>query len=110
SFWQDLPEKAVSCSQQGENGRTQVVCLDQKGLSPGASLTLNFSEWPNDAAVCSLSQVLEKDSIPQKYFLSKTSAAGRLRRIMLGSKDAPAQLITALSIASEEQIHTSMTE
>ncbi len=61
-------------------------------------------------AVCSLSQVLEKDSIPQRYFLSKTSAAGRLRRIMLGAKDAPAQLITALSIASEEQTHTSMTE
>jgi hypothetical protein len=80
AFWQDLPEKAVSCSQQGENGRTQVVCLDQKGLSPGASLMLNFSEWPNDAAVCSLSQVLEKDSIPQRYFLSSTACAGILRR------------------------------
>lgn len=68
AFWQDLPEKAVSCSQQGANGRTQVVCLDQKGLSPGASLMLNFSEWPNDAAVCSLSQVLEEDSIQQRYF------------------------------------------
>jgi hypothetical protein len=52
----------------GENGRTLVVCMDHRALLPGECLTLNFSEWPNDAAVCSLSQVLEKDSIPQSTF------------------------------------------
>lgn len=96
AFWQDLPEKAVSCSQQGENGRTQVVCLDQKGLSPGASLMLNFSEWPNDAAVCSLSQVLEKDSIPQRYFLSSTACAGILRRAENRNRKLPEMLENAL--------------
>jgi hypothetical protein len=42
--------------------------MDHRALSPGECSTLNFSEWPNDAAVCSLSQVLEKDSIPQVLF------------------------------------------
>ena len=96
AFWQDLPEKAVNCSQQGENGRTQVVCLDQKGLSPGASLMLNFSEWPNDASVCSLSQVLEKDSIPQRYFLSSTACAGILRRAEKRKRLLPPLLHEAL--------------
>ncbi|SAJ29472.1 Uncharacterised protein [Enterobacter hormaechei] len=96
AFWQDLPEKAVNCSQQVENGRTQVVCLDQKGLSPGASLMLNFSEWHNDAAVCLLSQVLEKDSIPQRYFLSSTACAGILRRAENRNRKLPEMLESAL--------------
>ncbi|SAB89421.1 Uncharacterised protein [Enterobacter hormaechei] len=96
AFWQGLPEKAVNCSQQGENGRTQVVCLDQKGLLPGVSLMLNFSEWPNDAAVCSLSQVLEKGSIPQRYFLSSTACAGILRRAEKRKRLLPPLLHEAL--------------
>lgn len=40
----------------------------------------NISAWPNDAAACSLSQVLEQDSIHAKYFLSAKACAGILRR------------------------------
>ena len=90
-----------SCELQPAGGKwTQVVCLDQKGLSPGVSLMLNFSEWPNDAAVCSLSQVLEKDSIPQRYFLSSTACAGILRRAEHRKRKLPILLEIALKTAA----------
>ncbi|KZR18540.1 hypothetical protein A3N53_09755 [Enterobacter hormaechei subsp. steigerwaltii] len=57
---------------------------------------LNFSEWPNDAVVCSLSQVLEKDSIPQRYFLSSTACAGILRRAENRNRKLPEMLENAL--------------
>lgn len=56
----------------------------------------NISEWPNDAAVCSLSQVLEKDSIPQRYFLSSMACAGILRRADKRAKTLPPPLYEAL--------------
>ncbi|MDT4820177.1 hypothetical protein FQZ97_533130 [compost metagenome] len=40
----------------------------------------NISAWPNDAAVCSLLQVLDEGSIPQQYFLSPKALAGIARR------------------------------
>ena len=56
----------------------------------------NISEWPNDAAVCSLSQVLERGSIPQRYFLSSTACAGILRRAEKRGKELPEALDRAL--------------
>ena len=44
--------------------------------SPGEFWTLNFSEWPNDATVCSLSDVLEVGSVPQRYFLTARACGG----------------------------------
>jgi hypothetical protein len=55
----------------------------------------NILEWPNDAAVCSLSQILETDA-PQKYFLSSTACAGILRRAAKRGKDLPPLLAHAL--------------
>lgn len=80
AFWERFQEKGANCTRQGENGRTLVVCLDPRELSRGGYLTLNTSEWPNDAAVCSLSQVLEKGSVHPRYFLSPKACAGILRR------------------------------
>ena len=62
-----------------------------KGLSSGRwlnsgmgshteSLTLNTSEWPKDAAVCSLSEILETGDLPERFFLSAKACAGILRR------------------------------
>jgi len=56
------------------------VCMDPKEQSRGGFWTPNISAWPNDAAVCSLSQVLETDSIPPRYFLSAKALAGIGRR------------------------------
>ena len=48
--------------------------------SPTEFWTLNTLEWPSDAAVCSLSDVLETGEVPQRYFLSATACRGILRR------------------------------
>ncbi|OEC37762.1 hypothetical protein A7D27_24435 [Pseudomonas sp. 1D4] len=63
----------------------------------------NISAWPNDAAVCSLSQVLETDSIPQRYFLSQAACAGILRRAEARGKRLPEALLMALKAAAETQ-------
>ncbi len=92
-----LPAKMMSSSQQGRNGQTLVLCLDPKGQSHGGPSTPNFSDWPNDAVVCSLSQVLVRDSIPQQYFLSSKACAGILRRAEKRGKVLPIPLHRALS-------------
>lgn len=91
-----LPEKMMHLSRQGKDGRTLVVCLDHKEQSHGVSSTPNISEWPNDADVCLLSQVLERDSIPQKYYLSQTACEGILRRAEKRGKKLPGMLESAL--------------
>jgi hypothetical protein len=48
--------------------------------SPTECLTLNTSEWPSAAAVCSLSDVLETQPVPQRFFLSAKACHGILRR------------------------------
>ena len=61
----------------------------------GVSLTANFSESPNDAAVCSLSDVLERH-VPQRFFLSARAAKGILRRAQKRGRILPTRLQKAL--------------
>jgi hypothetical protein len=96
-----LPEKMSHCSHQGSGGRTLVVCLDPKGQSRGESSMPNISAWPNDASVCLLSQVLERTSIPLRYFLSSTACAGILRRAEKRGKKLPAVLEQALQTVAQ---------
>lgn len=63
---------------------------------PGGSLTLSTSEWPSDAAVCSLSDVLETGPHLRRYSLSPRAAAGILRRAAKRGKLLPAPLAAAL--------------
>ena len=70
--------------------------------SPGGYSTLSISEWPNAAAVCSLSEVLEMD-VPQKYFLSAKACLGILQRAERRGKELPGLLERALTaVASQE--------
>jgi hypothetical protein len=62
-------------------------------------LTLSTSEWPNAAAVCSLSDTLETGDLPQRFFLSATACAGILRRAEKRGKQLPQQLKQALEQA-----------
>jgi hypothetical protein len=49
--------------------------------SPTGFLTLSTTEWPKDAAVCSLSDILEDaGSVPPQFYLSAKACAGILRR------------------------------
>lgn len=83
-------------NRQGVGGRTLVLCMDPRGQSLGGPWTPNISDWPNDAAVCSLSQVLETGSIQPQYFLSGTACAGILRRAERRGKVLPPALHSAL--------------
>ena len=98
AFSQDLWER-MNPSYQAENengGLVQVWCVDPKDLQRGEFSTLNFSAWPNDASVCSLSQVLERGSVPAKYCLSPKACAGILRRAGKRGKILPELLRRAL--------------
>jgi hypothetical protein len=82
--------------QQGSDGNTQVLSLGQRGRSLGESSTLNISDWPNDASVCLLSQVLEQTLMSDKYYLSSTACKGILRRAEKRGKALPPMLRQAL--------------
>lgn len=72
-------------------------CWQNSGMgSPTEFLTLNTSEWHRDAAVCSLSDVLETGELPRRYFLSSTACKGILRRAEKRGKDLPTTLRLAL--------------
>ena len=58
----------------------------------GEFLTLSTSEWPSDADVCFLSDVLETRDVPQRYFLSPTACQGILRRAASRGKELPSPL------------------
>lgn len=101
AFLERLPEKIANSSRQGRNGQTLVMCLATKEQSRGGSSMPNISEWPNAAAVCSLSQVLEKGSTPRKFFLSAKACAGILRRSEKRGRQLPPLLQTALERVAE---------
>ena len=63
-------------------------------------LTLSTSEWPSDAVVCSLSDILETGNVPQRFFLSATACQGILRRADKRGKDLPEALRLALGAVS----------
>ena len=62
--------------------------------------TLNGSEWPNDVAVCSLSDTLETGAVPQRFFLSPKACQGILRRAEKRGKKLPSALQQALESVS----------
>jgi hypothetical protein len=64
--------------------------------SPTECLTLNISEWPSDAVVCSLSDILETGDLPQRFFLSAKACTGILRRVERRGRQLPYALRCAL--------------
>lgn len=66
---------------------------------PGGFLTLSISVWPKDAAVCSLSAILEMD-VPPRFYLSPRACRGILRRAEKRGKELPEVLHQALQQAA----------
>lgn len=93
--WLERMPHSFRQKNQEDDGQTRVWLLDPGAPQLGVSSTLNISEWPNDANVCSLSQVLEP-SVHSKYFLSPRACAGILRRAANRGKDLPPMLLRAL--------------
>ncbi len=78
-------------------------CWANSGMgSPTGFSTLSTSEWPSDAAVCSLSDVLETGTVPQRYFLSATACKGILRRADKRGKELPPLLMSALDAVARQ--------
>ena len=63
---------------------------------PSGFLTLNGSELPNPAAVCLLSDILETEDIPERFYLSRKACAGIIRRAKRRGKILPTELQQAL--------------
>jgi len=101
AFWEHLPVKMTRLSHQGADGQTLVLLMAPKEQSRGESSTPNTSEWPNDADVCLLSQVLEMTLIPQRFFLSSRACEGILRRAEKRGKELPLALAQALQAGSQ---------
>ena len=88
-------------SLQGSHGGTLVLSLDPSAQSRGGPSMPNISGWPNDASVCSLSQVLDTGSIPARFFLSAKACAGILRRADRRGKVLPLALLAALTAVAQ---------
>ena len=72
-------------------------CWQNSGMgSHTAFWTLSSSEWPKDAAVCSLSETLEVGTVPQRFFLSAKACEGILRRAEKRGKTLPEPLRRSL--------------
>lgn len=84
-----------------EDGTTPELSSGRNGGLSGGCLTLNGLEWPNDAAVCSLSAVLEPIVAP-KYFLSPRACQGILNRSVRRGKKLPEHLEEALQVVAQE--------
>ena len=64
--------------------------------SPTGFWTLNTSEWPSDAVVCLLSDILETGDVPRRYYLSPKACRGILHRAERRGKELPPKLRQAL--------------
>lgn len=69
----------------------------------GDCLTLNTSEAPNHVRESTLWQVLVKDSIPEKYYLSSRACEGIISRAERKGKPLPPLLRLALETTIKDQ-------
>jgi hypothetical protein len=94
-WWDTIPLSFRQKTAEG-SGQTRVWLMDPADARHGGYSMPNISDSPNDAAVCSLSSVLEARPIPQRYYLSPRACAGILRRAAKREKELPAALVHAL--------------
>jgi len=77
--------------------------LNSGMVSRGECLTLATSEFHSGAVESFLSEILEVQSPPQRYFLSPKACAGILRRAEKRGKTLPARLAAALEAVAGQQ-------
>lgn len=70
--WLDYVDQTFPLQYRTSDGRTLVLLSDKNERLHGEYSTLNISECPNNVRESFLSQVLEKNLIPQKYFFEYT--------------------------------------
>lgn len=82
--------------EDGPSGASSGSFANSGMASHGECWMLNSSEWPSDASVCFLSEVLEAPPLPERFFLSPRACAGILRRAGKRGKRLPERLAEAL--------------
>ena len=94
----------VSCpSTKDERLEPSSGCWSNSGMgSPTEFWTLSISEYPNDGAASSLSDILETGDVPQRFFLSATACRGILRRAEKRGKELPLALRQALTLVASQ--------
>ena len=73
---------------------------------PTESWTHSSLEFHSDAAVCSLSDILETGAVPPRFFLSATACKGILRRAEKRGKALPEALRQALEAVTRTMPET----
>ena len=115
AYFQAGPEKILpasyrccadgkSTSPKAAGASVESSCLHRDALEwRGELLTLNIPEFPNfrgrsrsEGVVSSLSDILIRGNIPQRFYLTVKCAAGLLRRAAKRGKDLPRVLKDAL--------------
>ena len=84
-----------SRAKMGAFGQLLREWMNSGIVSHGEFWTRNSSEWPSDAAVCFLSDILEPNP-PQRFSLSQTACQGILNRAVKRGRSLPAELDAAL--------------
>ena len=95
-FSRNLSANQHRSPHRASGGQTLVLSLDPGEVQRGEFLTLNTSDWPNDANVWSLSDILETGNLPPRFYLSATACKGILRRAEKRGKTLPPALQEAL--------------
>src|SRR5574343_245697 len=108
SFWDSSRARKSSPPPKAGKAAASSSASNLPTAWPTACLTLNTSEWPSDAAVCSLSDVLEIGEVPRRFFLSATACQGILRRAGKRGKSLPPQLSAALESVADTALMTSV--
>lgn len=77
--WENVP--GVLSSNGGRDFGSFLGVWANSGMGMHTqSLMLSMPAWRNGAAVCLLSDILERGSLPQQYYLTKRACDGILRR------------------------------
>ena len=93
--WENVP--GALSSEGGElSGSCSGKWMTSGTVWHGEYWTRNFSEWPKDADVSFLSDVLETRDVPPRYFLTARACAGIIRRAETRGKALPSVLRAAL--------------
>ena len=93
-----------------ENFRRVAILSVPREAVRGDCLTLNTSEAPNHVHESTLWQVLVKDSIPEKYYLSSRACEGIINRAERKGKPLPPLLRLALETTIKEREEQTQTK
>lgn len=94
-LWENVPGALTSEDGGGLSDSCSGKWMNSGIVSHGEFWTRNSSEWPSDAAVCFLSDILEPNP-PQRFSLSPTACQGILNRAVKRGRSLPAELDAAL--------------